>query len=158
MLRIIFKIMRFCQRIKVEISRAGGLLQPLPIPIKPWTDISMDFVDGLTKSHGYEVILVVVDRLTKHVYFVTFSHPYTTAKVAVVFMKDIFRLHGKPHSIVSDRDVVFTSKFSAELFKLLGTELTMSLAYHSQTNGQSEVVNRSLEQFLRAFAHDKPHT
>ena len=100
-----------CQRIKVETSKPGGLLQPLPIPHRSWTDISMDFVDSLPKSHGYEVILVVVDRLTKYVRFVALSHPYTAARVATVFMRDIFKLHGMPQSIVCDRDAIFTSKF-----------------------------------------------
>ena len=147
-----------CQRIKVETSKPGGLLQPLPIPYRPCTDISMDFMDSLPKSHGYEVILVVVDRLTKYVHFVALSHPYTAARVSVVFMRDIFKLHCMPQSIVCDRDAVFTSKFWAELLKLQGTDLAMSLAYHPQTDGQSKVVNRSLEQYLRAFAHDKPNT
>ena len=73
-------------------------------------------------------------------------------------MRDIFKLHCMPHSIVSDRDAMFTSKFQAELFKLQGTELAMSSAYHPQRDGQSEVVNKSLEQYLRAFAYDQPHT
>ena len=99
-----------CQRIKVETSKPGGLLH-LPIPYRPWTDISMDFVDSLPKFYGYEVILVVVDRLTKYVHFVALSHPYTAARVATVFMRDIFKLHGMPQSIVCDRDAIFTSKF-----------------------------------------------
>lgn len=111
------------------ISRLGGLLEPLPIPNKPWTNISMDFVDSLPKSHGHKVILVVVNRLTKYVHFVALSHHYTATKVVVVFMRDIFKPHGMPHSIVNDRDAVFTSKFWVELFKLPRTELTMSSAY-----------------------------
>ena len=134
-----------CQRIKVETTRPRGLLQPLPIPSKPWTDISLDFINSLPKSHGFEVIMVVVDRLTKYVHFMPLSHPYTAAKVAAMFMKDIFRLHGMPQSIVSDKDVVFTSKFWQELFKLQGSNLAVSSVYHPQKNGQTEVVNRSLE-------------
>ena len=121
------------------------MLQPLPIPSKPWTDISLDFVESLPKSHGFDVIMVVVDRLTKYVHFMPLSHPYTAAKVDAVLIKEIFRLHGMSRSIVSDRDVVFTSKFWQELFKLQGSNLTMSSTYHPQTDGQTEVVNRSLE-------------
>ena len=148
-----------CQRIKVETTRLEGLLQPLPISYKPWIDISLDFVDNLPKSHGFKVVLVVVvDRLTKYVHFLSLSHPYTAAKVAAVFMKDIFRLYGMPQSIVSDRDVVSTSKFWAKLFRIQGSDLAMSSACHPQIDGQIEVVNRSLEQYLRAFVSDKPHT
>lgn len=71
-----------CQGIKVDTIKPVGLLQPLPIPDKPWMDISMDFITGLPKSHGFDVIMVVVDRLTKFVHFMPLSHPYTTAKVA----------------------------------------------------------------------------
>ena len=109
-------------------------------------------MDSLPKSHGFEVILVVVDRLTKYIHFLPLSHPYTAAKV------DIFRLHGMPQSIVSGKDVVFTSKFWVVLFRLQGSDVTISPAYHPQTDGQTEVVNRSLEQYLRAFVSDKPHT
>ena len=83
-----------CQRIKVDTSKPVGLLLPLPIPVKPWVDISMDFVEGLPKSMGYEVVFFVVDRLIKYVHFLPLSHPFTTTKVASVFMKEIFRLHG----------------------------------------------------------------
>ena len=83
-----------CQRIKVDTSKPVGLLLPLPIPVKPWVDISMDFVEGLPKSMGYEVVFFVVDRLIKYVHFLPLSHPFTTTKVASVFMKEIFRSHG----------------------------------------------------------------
>lgn len=117
-----------CQSIKADTTKPRGLLEPLPIPLKPWFDIRMDFVDSLPKSHGFEVVLVVVDRLAKYVHFIPLSHPFTAAKVASVSMKEVFKLHGMPQTIVSDRDAVFTSNFWVELFRLQGTELAMSLA------------------------------
>ena len=95
----------------------------------------MDFVTVLPKSQGFEVIFVVVDRLTKIVHFMPLSHPFTTTKVALVFMKGVFKLHGLPRTIVSDRDATFTSAFWRELFKLQGTKLAMSSTYHPQSNG-----------------------
>lgn len=74
-----------CQRVKSETTASAGLLQPLSIPSKPWEEVSMDFVVGLPKSEGYDVIMVVMDRLTKYVHLVPFSHPYTAAKVALFF-------------------------------------------------------------------------
>ena len=106
---------------------------------------------------GFEVILVVVDRLTKYVHFVPVSHPYSAAKIASLYMQHVFKLHGMPSSIVSDRDATFTSLFWLELFKLQGTVLAMSTAYHPQTDGQTEIVNKCLEQYFRAFTSDKPH-
>lgn len=107
-----------CQRIKAETVAPASLLKPLAIPTKPWSDVSLDFVDGLPKSQVFEVILVVVDRLTKYVHFIPLSHPYSAAKVAGLYMQYVFKLHGLPTSIVSDRDATFTSKFRSELFKL----------------------------------------
>lgn len=119
-----------CQRIKSDTSSPAGLLQPLSIPTTPWTDVSLDFMEGLPKSMGYEVILVVVDRLTKYVHFVPISHPYNAAKIASLYMHHVFELHGMPSSIVIDRDANFTSLFWFELCRLQGTILAMSIAYH----------------------------
>ena len=118
----------------------------------------MDFVESLPKSHMKEVVMVVVDRFTKFVHFVTLSHPYTASKVATLYMQHVFKLHGMPTSIVSDRDPIFTSHFWQELMKLQGIQLAMPLAYHPQTDGQTKVVNKSLKHYLRAFAADKPTT
>ena len=124
-----------CQRIKVDTIKPAGLLQPLSIPDKPWLDISMDLITGLPKSQVYDVILVVVDRLTKFVRFMPLSHPYIAAMVAQVFMTIVFKLHDLPRSIMSDRDAAFTPTFWKELFKLQGTELAMSSTYHPQFDG-----------------------
>ena len=114
-----------CQRIESKTFAPAALLQPLEIPTTPWTDVSLDFVEGLPKSQGFEVILVVVDRLTKYVHFVPISHPYSTAKVVSLYMQYIFKLHDMPAFIVSDRDATFTSLFWSELFRLQGTNLAM---------------------------------
>ena len=100
-----------CQRQKGETTLLPGLLEPFPIPTRIWTDISMDFIEGLPKSGWKTVILVVVDRLSKYSHFCALIHPYTASSVAHIFMDQIFRLHGIPSSILSNRDATFTSHF-----------------------------------------------
>ena len=116
----------------------------------------MDFIDGLPLSQGKTTIFVVMDRLSKYAHFVPISHPYTAVSVAQVFFEQIFRLHGMPQSIVCDRDVAFVSAFWKELFRLQGTHFNFSSSYHPQTNGQTEVVNRTLEMYLRCFIGMRP--
>ena len=145
-----------CQQMKHETCKPAGLLQPLPIPYKPWTTVSMDFVNDLPLSQRLDIVMVIVDRLTKYVYFIGLSHPYFVAKVAALFAQNVFKLHGMPTSIISNRDPVFTANFWAELFKFQEVKLAMSSAYHPQTDGQTEMVNKCIEQYLRSFCTDRP--
>ncbi|XP_073260170.1 uncharacterized protein [Populus alba] len=127
----------------ITLARIQELLQPLSIPIKIWTEVSMDFVEGLPPSLGNTVIMVVLDRLSKYAHFVALKHPFTAITVAKSFIANVVKLHGIPVPVVSDRDK--------------GTQLNMSSSYHPQSDGQTEVVNWTLEQYLRCFTGDQPH-
>jgi transposase InsO family protein len=133
-----------CQMTKPQHIHTPGLLQPLPIPQEAWSNIGTDFITGLPKSEDKEVILVIVDRLTKFAHFIALSHPISTLTIAHVFLDNIYKLHGLPTSIISDRDPVFTSRFWKEISSLLGIQLNMSIAYHPQMDGQTERVNQCL--------------
>jgi hypothetical protein len=109
-----------CQRIKHETSKHVGFLQPISIPPRLWHSISMDFVKGLPTSNKQNVILVVVDRLTKYVHFIVLAHLYIATRVANLFLQHVFKLHGMSSSIVNDRDTAFTSLFCGELFRQQG--------------------------------------
>lgn len=145
-----------CQRNKVESLHPAGLLQPVPVPSKIWADISMDFIETLPRVHGKSVILTVVDRFSKHAHFIPLGHPYTASTVARVFFNDIVRLHGFPESIVSDRDPIFTGHLWRDLFKHAGVQLKLSTAFHPQTDGQSEAVNKTITMHLRCIIGDRP--
>jgi hypothetical protein len=120
------KICPTCQRSKGEHHKYPGMLVPLPILDMAWQHISMDFVEGLPKSNGKEIILVIVDRLTKYAHFVPLAHPYTVSTVVQAFIETVFKLHGMPQSIVTDRDRIFTSKFWQQMFQKLKVNLQMS--------------------------------
>lgn len=84
-----------------------GLLQPLTIPHKPWTDISLDLVEGLPLSESHNVILEIVDRYSMSGYFIGMHHPFIASSVVKIFIENIYKTHGLPQSIVSDRDKIF---------------------------------------------------
>lgn len=145
-----------CQRNKGENVHYPGLLQPLPITDQAWRHISLDFIEGLPKFRGKDVILVMVDRMTKFAHFITLSHPYTAPKVARKFLKRVHSLHEFPDSIFSDRERIFLSHFWQEFFKLVGTQLKFSTGYHPETDGQTERVNRCIESYLRCMTSHRP--
>jgi len=119
-----------CQHTKYETRKPAGLLSPLPVPSRPWEDLSLDFITGLPAFHGHTVILVIVDRFSKGIHLEMLPTQHTAYTVAVLFMDLVGKLHGMPRSLVSDRDPLFLSKFWQELFRLSGTKLRLSSAYH----------------------------
>ena len=140
-----------CQRNKPSQQSPMGLLRPLPIPERPWQQVSMDLITALPKSKsGNDAIVVFVDKLTKMVHYVATTTSVTAPQLATIFMREVVRLHGVPESILSDRDPRFTAHFWRAFWSQLGTTLTMSTAYHPQTDGQTERANRTLEEMLRA--------
>jgi hypothetical protein len=141
-----------CQRNKPSQQATAGLLQSLPIPDQPWQQVTMDLITQLPKSsRGYDAIVVFVDKLTKMVHLAATRTEVTTPQLAEIFWTTVVRHHGLPASIVSDRDPRFTGHFWRALWKCLGTQLTMSTAFHPQTDGQTERANRTLEEMLRAY-------
>lgn len=140
-----------CARSKPDSGRPSGFLLPLPIPDRPWQALSMDFIVDLPVSFGYTTILVVVDVLTKMCHFIPVKQLPTSKETADLLFDNVFRLHGLPSSIVSDRGTQFTSKFWRAVCSKLQIDLRLSTSFHPQTNGQTERLNRTLEQYLRCF-------
>ena len=145
-----------CQTTKYSTQKPGGLLQPLPIPTQVWDDVSMDFVVGLPLSKGYTTIMVAVDHLSKYAHFAPLPARFDAMRVARLFIETVVKHHGFPKTLVSDRDPVFLSEAWENMLTLSGTKLHFSTAYHPQSDGQTEVRNRGLEQYLRTFAEDRP--
>jgi hypothetical protein len=141
-----------CQCNKVEIVKSPGTLQPLLIAPAIWKDISMDFITGLPKSGNKSVIMVVVDFLSRYDHLCALQYPFKTSMVVQIFMDQVFKLHGMPHSTVSNHDPTFTSNFWQELFKLQGTQLHLSTTYNPHNDDQTKFVNKCLETYLRCFS------
>ncbi|CAI5947953.1 unnamed protein product [Closterium sp. NIES-65] len=132
-----------CQRMKSSKQKKAGLLQPLPVPERPWQVVSLDFITGLpSTSQGHDSILVVIDKFYKMGHFIPTNATATAEATARLFFARIITIHGIPATLISDRDPKFTSKFWKELMGLLGTKLAMSSAYHPQTDGQTERLNQ----------------
>ena len=124
---------------------------PNSIPEKPWIHILADFITKLPIAQEYNSILVVVDRLTKMVHFISTIEKILAEGLARLFRDNMWKLHGLSKSIISDRGLQFVAGLMRELNQMLGIESKMSTAFHPQTDGQMERVNQELEQYLRMF-------
>ena len=145
-----------CQKYKTHQTQPYGLLQPLDVPTHNWESISMDFLTHLPHTpRNNTAIYIVVDRLSKQAHFIPTKDDADAPTTARLFLDQVFRLHGIPKSIVSDRDPKFTSTFWSTLMALLGTQLKMSSARHPETDGQTERTIRTLEQILRHYINLK---
>jgi hypothetical protein len=126
------------------------------VPTGVWTDIGLDFVEALPRVRGKSVILTVVDSFSKYCHFISLAHLYSAESVAQAFFTNIVRLHGMPQSKVSDRDPVFTSTFWRELMRLMGAKLHVTMAFHPQSDGQTEAANHVIAMYLRCFTDNRP--
>lgn len=142
-----------CKRNQVSKLRYQGALKPLPLPIQRWRDISVDFIGPLPLSNGFDCIMVTVDRLTKERHYSACNTTMSAFDLGNIFVRDIYRLHGPPESIVSDRGPLFVSEFWKAICHRLQTTISLSTAYHPETDGQTEVANAFLEQYLRHFVN-----
>ncbi|XP_037833532.1 uncharacterized protein LOC112450623 isoform X7 [Kryptolebias marmoratus] len=145
-----------CAQAKVPRHRPAGLLRPLPIPSRPWSHVSMDFITGLPPSAGNSVILTIVDRFSKMVHLVPLKKLPSSKEMAGIMAKEVFRLHGIPKDIVSDRGPQFVSRFWREFCKLLGISVSLSSGFHPQTDGQTERANQEVETKLRLLCSVNP--
>ena len=145
-----------CQMNKASRRKAHGLLQPLPIPEKRWSSVSMDLITSLPlTTDGHDAIIVFVDRLTKMAHFAATTTNVTAPELADIFVNTVIKLHGVPKSLISDRDSKFTSSFWARICDRLGMVQGMSSAFHPQTDGQTERMNSVLEDMIRHYTSDR---
>src|SRR5579863_665885 len=142
-----------CKRSKAPRHKPYGLLKQLPIPSRPWSSISMDFFEHLPSSNGFTSILVVVERLSKQAVFISTHDTITSAQLAELFVTHVFSKHGVPSDATSDCSPEFVSHFFQSLGKALDIKLHFTSGYHPEGDGQTERVNQTLEQYLRAYCN-----
>ena len=139
-----------CQQKKVSQFQPYGLSSPLELPYAPWQSIAMDFITELPMSEECDQLWVIIDRFTKMAHFIPLREK-TTADLAIIYTREIWKYHGLPTDIVSDQDSHFTSEIWKEFLSLVGICPRMSTAIHPQTDGQTERLNQTIEAYLRAF-------
>ena len=142
-----------CQQNKVQHQRKAGELHPLEIPEGPWQDISIDMIGPLPRSNEMDAILVVVDHFTKMIRLKATMTNLSSEEVAKIYRDKIWKLHGIPKTILSGCGPQFASKFMEDLTRILGTKRKLSIAYHPQTDGQTERINQEIGTFLRHYVN-----
>ncbi|XP_036003961.1 uncharacterized protein LOC110367566 [Fundulus heteroclitus] len=145
-----------CAQNKSSNRPPAGLLQPLPLPQRPWSHIALDFVTGLPSSRGMTTILTIVDRFSKACHLVPLRKLPSAFQTAQLLVRHVFRLHGIPKEILSDRGPQFTSRVWKEFSTALGAKCALSSGYHPQSNGQTERLNQELESSLRCLTSTNP--
>ena len=145
-----------CARAKANSQKPQGLLQPLSVPHRPWSHIAIDFVTGLPESQGKSVILTIVDRFLKSAHFVPLTKLPSAKETAEIMVMNIFRLHGLPLEVTSDRGPQFASAFWKAFCTLVGAKSQLSSGFHPQTNGQTERLNQELEKSLCCLLEGSP--
>uniref|UniRef100_A0A8P4GPN0 Gypsy retrotransposon integrase-like protein 1 n=1 Tax=Dicentrarchus labrax TaxID=13489 RepID=A0A8P4GPN0_DICLA len=145
-----------CARGKSSHQLPAGQLHPLPVPSRPWSHIALDFVTGLSTSEGNDTILTIVDRFSKSVHFVPLPKLPSSLETAKLLVTHVFRLHGIPQDLVSDRGPQFASQVWRAFCQALGASVSLSSGYHPQSNGQTERANQQLEAALRCVAARHP--
>jgi len=144
-----------CNRTKMFPAPLVGKLMPNRIPDHRWQVISVDLITELPRSHGYDALLIVVDRLSKRAHVVPTTSDITSLGVAWLFRDNVWKLHSLPEEVISDQGAQFISKFMRGLSQVLGIKVAASKAYHPQTDRQTERVNQEVEQFLRLFVNQQ---
>lgn len=145
-----------CQHSKASNHRPPGLLMPIPAPEEPWSTVTMDFITSMPRTpRGFDAVCAFVDKTTRRMHWAPLKGTASAPDVAKLFFDTVFRLHGLPRVILSDRDAKFTGNFWRALFKLCDTRLAMSTAFHPQTDGLTERGNRTLENMLRIYVNDR---
>lgn len=144
-----------CQAIKVDHRPPQGLLKPLPIPDRPWSNIGVDFIVKLPQSNGFDSIMVVVDHFSEASHFIPEQESWKADEMAFAFVSFVFKLHGLPDPIFSDRGSIFLSKFWTLVLTQVGIQLAPSTAFHPQTDGQVERINALLEDYLSHFVSEE---
>ena len=140
-----------CQRMKNRTEEPAGKLKLSEVPQKTWTHLTVDFITKLPVVAGKDVILVVCDRLSKMTHFVATMEGTSAEGLARLFRDNVWKLHGLPESVVSDRGPQFAVELTKELNRMLGIKTKLSTAFHPQTDGQTERMNQEVEQYLRFF-------
>jgi hypothetical protein len=147
-----------CCQGKSSHLRPQGLLHPLPVPHRPWSHISLDFITGLPPSHGNTTILVIIDRFSKAARFVPLTKLPSAKETAELVINHVFRVFGIPQDMVSDRGPQFASRFWKAFCQLMGASASLSSGYHPESNGQTERMNQELETTLRCMTRNNPST
>jgi len=144
-----------CQRIKNRTEELVGKLKLSEVPMKPWSHLTVNFIIKLPVVAGKDAVLVVCDRLSKMTHFVATTEGTSAEGLARLFQNNVWKLHGLPKSVVSDRGPQFVAELTKELNRMLGIKTKLSTAFHPQTNEQTKRMNQELEQYLWFFIENR---